>query len=100
MYFVRTFTTGAGGSDPRDNTIAVFMCDVCGKDEWVTIPRGTKVSPTEIRRCKKCGAMGKDDHRKSLEVKRDELKVQEELIRAEIEKVISELASLETKPNG
>jgi hypothetical protein len=77
MYFVRTFTTGAGGSDPRDNTIAVFMCDVCGKDEWVTIPRGQRVSTTEIR-----------------------LKVQEELIRAEIEKVISELASLETKPNG
>jgi len=101
MYFVKFFTTGYDGRDPRDRTIAVYKCGACGHSEWYTIPQPSNFLK-EPRCCPACKSMGVEDLRKSLETKRAALEAQQEKVRAEIEKVISELNRLETveQPKG
>ena len=97
MYFKRFFQTGAGGSDPRDKTVAVYHCDACANEEWYIIPYGSTFMK-EPRVCPKCKSMGLDDLRKNLETKRDDLLAKQAQVKAEIERVIAELGKLEPTP--
>ena len=96
MTFVREFQSGFG-NDPRNIWYAVYHCDACDNTEWIRMGMQSTFD-RRPRRCPKCGSMGVEDLRKSLQAKRVELEARELQVRREIEKVIQEIQQLERSP--
>lgn len=93
MKYLRRFQTGTGGSDPRSKWVAVYKCESCGNEEWITM--GDPLTfRTGNRVCPKCQALEPEDKRKSLEVRRSELEQQQARIKSEIDRIIEELDRL------
>jgi hypothetical protein len=75
----------------------VFHCDACGNEEWVEIKQTNLFRYDKILPCPKCHSLGKDDLIKSLTVKKSQLELEEQRVRAEIEAVIKELDTIKER---
>lgn len=98
MYFVKLFGSGLDKNrrDPRDKVWAEFHCSLCGKNTDIHV---TRVLDTfdfkRERRCSHCGQISSEDAKINLKAQIDKLTIDKSRIEVEIEKLTSELESLE-----
>jgi DNA replicative helicase MCM subunit Mcm2 (Cdc46/Mcm family) len=95
MYFKRQFKGGGADHDPRQKLYGVFTCDACGNEEWLEIKQSTLFQYDKILTCPKCKSTGRDDLKKSLTVRKSQLELEQQRVRAEIEAVIKQLETME-----
>ncbi len=92
MYFKRMFKN----SELGNQRYAVYVCDVCGNEEWIKIHYTKKVDAEskKVIRCPNCNSFGKDDKVSTLNAKRAQLLVELTSIQEELDNIEKELAEL------
>ena len=94
MYFKRQFKGGGADHDPRQKLYGVFFCDACKHEEYIEIKQPNLFRYDKVLTCPKCKSLGKDDRIKSLTVRKSQLELEQQRVRAEIEAVIKELDTI------
>lgn len=98
MYFVRTYTSGAGDYDPRQKRWAEYHCSLCGEDSDVDITRNHRTFDFgRDRKCPHCGLINAADREANLKAQLDKLTAERSKIEVEIDRIERELAEARPK---